>query len=44
LFVPLVEEGWLDNKVTEQIIKIYLNDIVNKDIDTVILGCTHYPL
>ncbi|MDD2524198.1 MAG: glutamate racemase [Endomicrobiia bacterium] len=44
LFVPLVEEGWLDNKVTEQVIKIYLSNIISKKADTVILGCTHYPL
>jgi len=44
LFVPLVEEGWLNNNVTEQVIKIYLNNTINKKIDTIILGCTHYPL
>lgn len=44
LFVPLVEEGWCNGKVTENIINIYLKDLVNKNIDTIILGCTHYPL
>ena len=44
LFVPLVEEGWNKGKITEDIIKIYLQDLVNKKIDTIILGCTHYPL
>ncbi len=44
LFVPLVEEGWLNSEVTNKIIKIYLKDIVAKNIDTLILGCTHYPL
>ncbi|MGE4384525.1 MAG: glutamate racemase [Endomicrobiaceae bacterium] len=44
LFVPLVEEGWLNDNVTEEIAKIYLSNIINKNIDTIILGCTHYPL
>ncbi|MCR4662540.1 MAG: glutamate racemase [Endomicrobiaceae bacterium] len=44
LFVPLVEEGWNNGKITENIIKVYLQDLVNKKIDTIILGCTHYPL
>ena len=44
LFVPLVEEGWNNGKITEDIIKVYLSDLVNKKIDTIILGCTHYPL
>jgi len=44
LFVPLVEEGMIDNKIAELVIKEYLDDIVNKGIDTLILGCTHYPL
>lgn len=44
LFVPLVEEGWINNEITELTIKEYLKDILKKDIDTLVLGCTHYPL
>lgn len=44
LFVPLVEEGLVDGNITEDIIKMYLNPLKKKGIDTLILGCTHYPL
>ena len=44
LFVPLVEEGWNSGKITEDIISVYLKELVDKKIDTIILGCTHYPL
>lgn len=44
LFVPIVEENWIDNDVTYEIIKQYLNEINEKKIDDIILGCTHYPL
>ncbi len=44
LFVPLVEEGWLDNKVTSGVVRTYLNDFKEAGVETVILGCTHYPL
>lgn len=44
LLVPLVEEGLLDDEVTDEIISRYLSDLKTKDIDTLILGCTHYPL
>ncbi len=44
LFVPLVEEGWHNGKITSQIIDFYLKEILKKKIDTLILGCTHYPL
>ncbi|MBQ5761349.1 MAG: glutamate racemase [Clostridia bacterium] len=44
MFVPLVEEGWWDNKVTEDIIRLYLDDLKCCFPDTLILGCTHYPL
>ncbi len=44
LFVPIVEEGLINHKITKLIIKEYLEDIVSKGIDTIILGCTHYPL
>lgn len=44
LFVPLVEEGWLDHEVTRQVASIYLEGMRTHDIDTLVLGCTHYPL
>ena len=44
LFVPLVEEGFSKHSITEQVIDIYLSDMRSTDIDTMILGCTHYPL
>ena len=44
LFCPLVEEGMLDDFVTEEIARRYLADLKQQDIDTLILGCTHYPL
>lgn len=44
LFVPLVEEGWLDNEITYKIIEEYLKTFKDKSIDALILGCTHYPL
>lgn len=44
LFVPLVEEGWTDHKATEMIARAYLFPLTTKNIDTLILGCTHYPL
>lgn len=44
LFVPLVEEGWLEHKATEEIASVYLQKILSEKIDTLILGCTHYPL
>lgn len=44
LFVPLVEEGWIDKQVTSQVIQEYLSEMVREKIDTLILGCTHYPL
>lgn len=44
LFVPLVEENWLDRPETKMIVRKYLENLKNKDIDTLILGCTHYPL
>jgi glutamate racemase len=42
--VPLVEEGLIDDKITVEVIKRYLEPLKNKGIDTLILGCTHYPL
>lgn len=44
LFVSLVEEGWLSGPVTREIVKIYLKPLLSKKIDTLILGCTHYPM
>lgn len=44
LFVPLVEEGWLDNAVAESVVAAYLGSLKQSGIDTLILGCTHYPL
>jgi len=44
LFVPLVEEGLLRHSATELIAKEYLEEFIENNIDTLILGCTHYPL
>ena len=44
LFVPLVEEGWLKEDVTEKIARRYLEPLKKKKIDAIVLGCTHYPL
>jgi glutamate racemase len=44
LLVPLVEEGWLEGNITELILNNYLSDILTNKPDTIILGCTHYPL
>lgn len=44
LFVPLVEEGWLKENVTEEIARRYLRPFKGKKIDAIVLGCTHYPL
>lgn len=44
LFVPLVEEGLLEDPVTDEIAMRYLSELIDLDIDTLILGCTHYPL
>lgn len=44
LFVPLVEEGWLKDPITVEVAKRYLAYFKESDIDTLILGCTHYPL
>src|SRR5260370_38837263 len=46
LLVPLVEEGWVDHSVTEQVARIYLEETFTdgfSDADTLVLGCTHYP-
>src|SRR5262249_25656310 len=47
LFVPLVEEGWVDHAVTEEVARIYLSEAFASDAhdaDVLVLGCTHYPL
>ncbi len=50
LLVPLVEEGWIDHPVTREVAAIYLNDLLAQSAaagmtaDTLVLGCTHYPL
>jgi glutamate racemase len=47
LFVPLVEEGWVEHPVTEQVARIYLEEAFSadsRDADVLVLGCTHYPL
>jgi glutamate racemase len=44
LFVPLVEEGWVDTEPTRAIARNYLAPLVSAEVDTVVLGCTHYPL
>lgn len=44
LLVPLIEEGWLEHAVTDQVIRQYLQPLLEGGIDTLILGCTHYPL
>lgn len=44
LFVPLVEEGWYEREITFRVAKEYLGKIKRFGVDTLILGCTHYPL
>ena len=44
LFVPLAEEGWIDNEVAKAAVALYLGSLQKSGIDTLILGCTHYPL
>jgi len=44
LFVPLIEEGWIDNAVVDMTVRAYLGSLKQSGIDTLVLGCTHYPL
>ncbi len=44
LLVPLVEEGWLDRRETKMVVRRYLHPLKMKQVDTLVLGCTHYPL
>lgn len=44
LLVPLIEEAWLKDAVTDAVLHRYLDDMLTRGIDTLVLGCTHYPL
>jgi len=44
LFVPLAEEGWIAHPAAEMIAKEYLEELVSEGVDTLVLGCTHYPV
>jgi glutamate racemase len=44
LFVPLAEEGWFDDEVTRIVAERYLTELIGRGVDTLVLGCTHYPL
>ncbi|MFN2367145.1 MAG: glutamate racemase [Desulfurivibrionaceae bacterium] len=44
LLVSLVEEGWLDRRETKMVVRSYLHPLKMKQVDTLVLGCTHYPL
>jgi glutamate racemase len=44
LFVPLIEEGWLEGEITDRVVRQYLQPLLDDGIDTLVLGCTHYPL
>lgn len=44
LLVPLVEEGWVNHKITRDVLREYLRPLMRHRIDTLVLGCTHYPL
>lgn len=50
LLVPLVEEGWIEHPVTEEVLRIYMSELMTQAVDsalnpdTLVLGCTHYPL
>jgi len=44
MFVPLAEEGWVDNEVARLTAEIYLRHLKEQGVDTLVLGCTHYPL
>lgn len=44
LFVPLAEEGWIDGEITEAVARKYLAPLFKTPIDSLILGCTHYPI
>lgn len=44
LFVPLAEEGWANEDVTVLTAKKYLDELIKQEVDTIVMGCTHYPL
>lgn len=44
IFVPLAEEGWVDNDIAYRTAELYLHDLQEAGVDTLVLGCTHYPL
>ncbi|MHB1645549.1 MAG: glutamate racemase [bacterium] len=44
LLVPLVEEGWIDSNITSEILKYYLQPIIETKPSSIVLGCTHYPM
>lgn len=44
LFVPVVEQGMFSGEIVDKLVELYLTSLKNLDIDTVVLGCTHYPL
>ena len=44
LFVPLVEEGMIEDEITDEMIRRYTKRLLSENIDTLVLGCTHYPL
>lgn len=44
LLVPLIEENWIDHPATRQVLQTYLDPLIEKGIDTLLLACTHYPL
>ncbi len=44
LFVPLAEEGWVENEIARRTVALYLSSLRRSGIDTLVLGCTHYPL
>jgi glutamate racemase len=44
LFVPLAEEGWSNTHVAREVAEIYLEPLIDAGIDTLVLGCTHYPI
>jgi glutamate racemase len=44
LFVPLAEEGWANTHVAREVAGVYLEPLVDAGIDTLVLGCTHYPI
>jgi len=42
--VPLAEDGWMKEKIVKDILTYYLDPLIKENIDTIILGCTHYPV